>query len=189
MRHQVGATRPRGGTIATEDFARWYHSLVDDESRTNRSDRDRTALERWFRELYDTEGPVSKELAVERFLSPFVAVAKASVEAVLGDIERTTALRPTVVVDTPGDTLRIEYRSEDGSSGYQSPSMLAFDATEALAEVADYLQDFVMDDLHGAWPECFEHAVGAHAEIHDDAPVWWCRAGSHSIGGIGSLHS
>ena len=175
--------------IAADDFATWYRSLGDAESKDVRSERDRTAVESWFRELHDSEGPVPKGLVFARFRQVMLDLATTSVEKVLEDVERTTHIRPTVTVDAPDDTLRIEYHSnEDGSSGCTMPSLFAFDTAEALAEVADCLQEYVMEDLFGAWPTCSEHDLGGvHPEVRLGMAVWWCRTGDHSVASIGSL--
>jgi hypothetical protein len=55
-----------------------------------------------------------------------------------------------------------------------------------LAQVADELQDAVMDSLAAAWPVCPSHHFGAHARVADDHAVWWCNGSQgHVIAAIG----
>lgn len=173
--------------IASESFADWLRSLMGPEGESARSERDRVALEDWFGDVYDAEGPVSREAADARFAIRLDELARASAAKVLADVERTTVLRPLITIEVDGGTVRIEYRSSGGSGGYQTPSMSAIDPVEALAEVADYLQEFVTEDLGAVWPTCTEHDAGLHPEVRDDDAVWWCLVGQHLVGAVGSL--
>ena len=56
----------------------------------------------------------------------------------------------------------------------------------ALAEVADDLQDAIMETIWAVWPVCPEHSLGGHARVLDGQAVWWCRSG-HVIALVGQL--
>jgi hypothetical protein len=58
---------------------------------------------------------------------------------------------------------------------------------ELLVEVADFMQDQVIEDLHSPWPVCRVHDKGGYAQFVDRRPVWFCRFGSHTIAAIGQL--
>ena len=58
---------------------------------------------------------------------------------------------------------------------------------KVLVEVADFMQDQVIEDLHSPWPVCRLHDKGGHAQLVDRQPVWACRFGSHTIAAIGQL--
>jgi hypothetical protein len=60
------------------------------------------------------------------------------------------------------------------------------DALAALTAVADDAQGAIMESSWQAWPVCPQHALGTHAEVHDGAAVWWCKAdGGHVAAAIG----
>ena len=112
------------------------------------------------------------------------ALANEAVRAVLGDVHRTTSLRPDVVVDVWYETaIRIVI-----NDGWTTPSMFASERPEAFAEVADYFQDQLGSKL-GCWPVCDQHDLGLHGEVHDGVAVWWCRFGDHAVAPIGQLGS
>jgi hypothetical protein len=103
---------------------------------------------------------------------------------VVADLHRTTPHRPAVTVDIVDDfVVRIAI---DGS--FSTPSMSARVIPEAIAEVGEYFQEQLAQEI-GCWPECDEHAAGLHAEVHDAIAVWWCRAGRHVASFIGELGS
>lgn len=86
-----------------------------------RSECDRVALERLFRDLHVAEGPVSNEVAAARFAHRLDALARTSVARVLVDVERTTGLRPVITVSVDDGTVRIEYRSIGGALDSRRP--------------------------------------------------------------------
>lgn len=91
---------------------------------------------RWLRRLYDEEGPLEPEEAWSAFNAEQLRVARAAIDVVMTDLNRTSAIRPRVRVDLfDGTTVRIFL---DGS--FTTPSMSAIDETEALVEAADYFQ-------------------------------------------------
>jgi hypothetical protein len=53
--------------------------------------------------------------------------------------------------------------------------------------VADFVQDEVMEDLHGVWPQCRDHRVGLHPSLSAERAVWACRAGAHDVADVGKL--
>jgi hypothetical protein len=44
-----------------------------------------------------------------------------------------------------------------------------------LVEVADFMQDEVIENLHRPWPVCRVHDKGGCAQLVDRQPVWFCR--------------
>jgi hypothetical protein len=111
-----------------------------------------------------------------------VALGRANVEIVRGDIMRTTSQNPDIEVDSYMDGVRIAF-----NGGYTTPSVFADANPQALAETADYLQAQLTDDMGAVWPLCFVHEVGVHAEVHDGVAVWWCRVGDHLRAPVGEL--
>lgn len=62
------------------------------------------------------------------------------------------------------------------------------DAGVALAEIADAVQEIVMEPLWGVWPTCPEHRLGLHAALVKGTAVWQCAgAGTHTAAAIGEL--
>jgi hypothetical protein len=58
---------------------------------------------------------------------------------------------------------------------------------EVLVEVADFMQDEVIEDLHSPWPVWQIRNKGRYAQLVDRQPVWYGRFGSHTIAAIGQL--
>jgi hypothetical protein len=72
------------------------------------------------------------------------------------------------------------------NNGFTAPSMWERTEPEAIAEVADYVQEQLDQEL-GCWPICDAHDVGLHADARDGVAVWWCRLGEHAVAPIGEL--
>jgi len=117
-----------------------------------------------------------------RTLDDLVALAQQAADAVSADLHHT-------IPDPPEITVRPWMENGvciEVLNGYTAPSMWATTEPEAIAEVADYIQDQIAQTL-GAWPVCPKHGTGLHAEVQDGKAVWRCRFGNHSIAAIGAL--
>lgn len=140
------------------------------------------AFEEWLsRPTGEAEGPVTRDAAVTAGLEHQIVLANDAVTAVLADLERTTTYRPAMAVDRFEGAVRITV-----NGGYTTPSLWAVERAEAFAEVADYFQDQVGQDI-GCWPVCERHSLGLHGEVHNGLAVWWCRRFQHSVAPIGDL--
>jgi hypothetical protein len=148
---------------------------------------------RWLRRFFEVEGAVPREVVSRAFLNHQVGLAKEAAAAVLGDLHRTTAMRPTVVVDDyEGNGVRIHV-----NDGYTAPSMWESERPEAFVEVAEYFQDQLdladylqeFGDVQGCWPLCAEHGTGLRAEVRAGTAVWRCDSGGHSVAPVGGLGS
>jgi hypothetical protein len=141
--------------------------------------------QRWLRRVFETQGPVAKDVVTRAAMEHQLALANDAVTTVLADLHRTTDARPVVEVDSWMDSsIRI---SIDGGS--TAPSMWEIEQPEALAEVADYFQEQLDQDpiIGSIWPVCAEHDVGLRAEVRQRQAVWWCRLGDHVVATIGQL--
>lgn len=62
------------------------------------------------------------------------------------------------------------------------------DVDVALVEIADAVQDVVMEHIWGVWPTCPEHRLGLHAALVEGTAVWQCAGkGLHTAAAIGDL--
>jgi hypothetical protein len=110
--------------------------------------------------------------------------AREAVELVAADVGAGTRLPP------PSSGFRIE---EDGAirvaywGQFATMTLMGVTREELLVEVADFMQDEVIEDLHSPWPVCHIHDKGGYAQLVDRQPVWYCRFGSHTIAAIGAL--
>ena len=174
-RRTVESQNRRPMTGRPVDFERWCTEVALDAG---------PELKGWLRELFEREGPVSKEAAGSAYLLAQIDLAERCVSVVLRDLHRTSGKRPDVAVDDLEERVRI---TVDG--GYQTPSMMAapWDQTDALVEVADYLQGEVMGNEGPAWPVCPTHDLGLHPLVVADRAVWWCEPTSHEVAEIGTL--
>jgi hypothetical protein len=87
-----------------------------------------------------------------------------------------------------------EFRAEDNRAirvaywgQFATTTLMRLPREDVLAEVADYIQDQVTEDLHSPWPVCPVPDTGGYAQLVDRQPVWFCRFGSHTIAAIGQL--
>jgi hypothetical protein len=85
----------------------------------------------WLQHLFDSAGPVRRDVAVREALAHQLALAEAAVIAVVNDLERTTDLRPGISVATSTENgIRIVI-----NGGWTVPSMFAMAMPTAVAEV------------------------------------------------------
>ena len=113
-------------------------------------------------------------------------LAQESVRAVLADVYRTTGLRPWVLIEDSDGSLVIAYNGNSTSGDFDATANPA-----ALAQVADYLQEFVAEHVGSAgqatvWPVCPIHSRRMRADTDRDQGVWKCPSG-HVASMIGQL--
>jgi hypothetical protein len=167
------------------DFEAWYESIGPDvgDAWSERETRKRkSTLKAWLRDVYDTHGPAPKDVVAVAFVLDQINLATEKVAVVMPDIERTSGLRPVVEVDDYEGGVGISF-----NGSYTTPSVWAWVNPDALAEVADYLQEHVMDALNAVWPACPDHAFGLHAEVKMGEAAWWCAPGGHPVALVGQL--
>jgi hypothetical protein len=169
---------------ATDDFDSWVETLAIDLGTTRSGTTSDRFLATWLRRLYDQHGPVAFDRVEEAFVADQVQLTTRNVAVVLTDIERTTDLRPGIVVDRYHNGVRV---AVDGS--FTTPSVTEWANPEALADLAGYLQEHVAEALWRAWPVCPEHDMGLWPEVHGDAAVWWCRYRGHPAAPVGQLRT
>lgn len=64
---------------------------------------------------------------------------------------------------------------------------VGYDLNEAIGFVAGCVQDWVMDDIQRAWPQCPRHHHPADLHNLDAAPAWVCPADGQLIADVGRL--
>jgi hypothetical protein len=89
------------------------------------------------------------------------------VELLGADLRASTNLQPPP----------FEHRIDDGGvragywGRYATITVMAMTAPHVVAEVGDFMQGEIVEDLHAAWPVCAAHRHGAHAGIIDGQAV------------------
>ncbi len=115
-----------------------------------------------------------------------VAAAERALAPVLVDLERTCDIPASIWV-TSEDGYPQVWVSNGESYGCAS-SPIDQDPERAKAEMADYVQEQLMDiGVDHFWPSCVAHNRGLHAQVHDGSAMWFCRGGEHSVAEIGHL--
>jgi hypothetical protein len=137
----------------------------------------------WLRVLFDVEGPLDLKSVEIAFRLRQAELAVWAIGLARRDIERTTECRPeiTLVTFDEGDMTAAYNGSHEGVS------LMSVDPPWILTQVADKLQDGVVEDLRRGWPTCETHDSGAFAEVRDDQALWWCRKAGHPVAVIGEL--
>jgi hypothetical protein len=88
--------------------------------------------------------------------------------------------------DRDSGCARVEFRGGCGGPAIWPRS--GRDGNVALADIADAVQDIVMEHIWGVWPVCPEHGLGVHAALVEGTAVWQCAgAGTHTAAAIGDL--
>ena len=115
-----------------------------------------------------------------------LAHARVATELVGADIASST--------DMPAPSW--DYRIEEGGafrlahfSHFATSPVMGIDREDVIVEVADFMQDEVIEDLHSPWPVCPDHDTGTYAQVVEGKAAWYCRFGSHAVAAIGQLTS
>ena len=132
----------------------------------------------FLREIFDERGPVPPEDVELAQLERQIELARATVELVGGDLRASTNLQPPP----------FEYRIDDGGvrvaywGRYATSTIMAITVPHVVAEVADFMQEEIVEDLHAAWPVCPAHQLGAYSDLADGRAVWYSHADSGKAG-------
>jgi hypothetical protein len=141
------------------------------------------AAMQFLQEIFDQRGPLPAgdvELAQQERQ---IELARAAVELVGADIRASTNLQPPP----------FEYRIDDGGvrvaywGRYATSAISAMTVPHLVVEVADFMQEEIVEDRHAAWPVCPAHQLGTYSEIVDGRAVWYCRKHQHIVAAIGQL--
>lgn len=142
-------------------------------------------LRDWLSELYDREGPVGDARVRMAVRDRQFELATWACELVNSDVARTAGCfgraAPLILGYGVEELVEVEF---EGS--YQGAGLMGVDPAEVLYQVADKVQDQVMDNQR-PWPTCDPHDAGLHAELREGRAVWWCRRGDHLVAEVGQL--
>lgn len=160
----------------TITFDEWVATLGGDVS---------SEAKELLRQIFGDHGPVSPEHAQRLGREHQMALARVAVGLVGHDIAATT----------DQEAPPFEYREDEegvwlaywGQSA--TTPLSALTQPEMTVEVAAFMQDEVMADVHGVWPECPQHRTGLHPSRAAHQAVWLCRADGHILATIGALRS
>jgi hypothetical protein len=136
----------------------------------------------WFHALYLERGPLAPDKVLRMAQSELLSRAREAGTLVASDVGATLPQPADITAGVHFERVRVVVNDEIANGS----GIMSFDPTELLVEVADAVQEIIMDDSM-VWPECPQHNAGLHPELVDREAVWVCRAGRHTIGRIGRL--
>ncbi|GAA3790339.1 hypothetical protein GCM10022226_06590 [Sphaerisporangium flaviroseum] len=125
--------------------------------------------------IFHEHGPVGTDEAAEILLDAMGRAVEALVTVSKDMSPHTRAMaRITVGLDSGFPYLKYV-------DGWRHGDDLVFDSGDAgtLAQVADTVQEFLMEREHHVWPVCTAHHVGLHSQISGADAVWYCKTGGH----------
>lgn len=136
-----------------------------------------------LRRIFDQHGPVSSR-HVERIGQDYQAgLAREAVKSLGRDIAATT----------DEEAPPFECRYEEGAvrvafwGRYATMTVTGLTQQDVTVEVAGFMQEEVMRDLHRTWPGCPDHRAGLHLSLGSDRAEWRCRTGGHVVAAVGDL--
>jgi hypothetical protein len=141
-------------------------------------------------EVFRDRGPISSAAFEQAYNERQLLLAGHAVALVEADIERAAELdvlpfdvgiRP-ISIDDDYELLVVSYRGN-----FQTPVMFSLRHPESTVEVADNMQDHIVEEIHAAWPVCPIHDRGLYAQVDQGDAVWYCRSGGHAVSKIGEL--
>jgi hypothetical protein len=136
----------------------------------------------WFHALYVERGPLAPDKVLRMAENELLNRAREAGALVAADVSDTLAQPADITAGVHFDRVRVVVNDEIANGA----GIMSFDPTDLLVEVADAVQEIIMDDSM-VWPECARHNAGLHPELVDGEAVWVCRAGRHTVGRIGRL--
>jgi hypothetical protein len=146
------------------------------------------AFERWQRDLELSEHPRSLAEA-ER------AVLREAVAPVLRDLAATGTSMPVIREEAheEGDGLVCAWLEGVGGTGQGIRVAPYYPPAERLADLADQVQEWVIEELHATgespvWPPCPRHPNHPlQSEVRDEMAVWICPRSGQVVSAIGAL--
>jgi len=137
----------------------------------------------WLHLVFVQNGPVSSD---ELYLMAELAtleIADAACERVSKDVLSSTGTSISVQIVEDDDVCRVEIDGQLASgTGVRSVGL-----EYLTVDVADAVQEHLMEQLWRPWPECTRHRRGVHPEMAAGSAIWICQAGKHSVSRIGEL--
>ena len=136
----------------------------------------------WLHALYLRRGPLPPEDVQRTAEVELRTRAQQAGTVVAADVMSTLGRLADITAGVHFDRVRVVVDGEIANGS----GLMSFGPTELLVEVADAVQEIIMDDST-VWPECPQHDAGLHPELVDEGAVWVCRAGGHTVARIGHL--
>ena len=131
----------------------------------------------WLHQVFTTQGAVRGPDLRRLASAAQREAAETASRRVAADVARTTGHTVAIGVVVRGHNMRIACDGEfsnDDSGGFFS-----IGEEEAACEVADTVQDILLERLWKVWPTCTRHDAGLHPDFIDGGAVWLCRPGRH----------
>lgn len=130
----------------------------------------------WVHCVYRDRGPISAVSFRRLVIDKRMAVCRAALRAFLGTLEhehrepfRTVAAIAEVV-------------NNDNRSVYLlGAELFALSFESAVTEIAEIIQDEIIERGREVWPVCGQHHTGLHARLAGRRSVWWCQSGNHDV--------
>jgi hypothetical protein len=166
----------------SSDFDQWF-SITSPKDELDPGGYYPASWTRFFHEMFDRHGPLTREEFDVEWHRRRIELARDGVARALPDVLTTTALKPSIEVRWDPEFELIIAVDE----GYQTPVMESMYAPEATCEVAEYIRDWVVEELWNVWPLCHDHNYGLYVESHDGDAVWYCRTAEHVVAPVGRL--
>jgi len=137
----------------------------------------------WMHGVFVQNGPVSSDDLHLMAALAISEVAEAACERVSRDVLSST-----------GSSIIVKIVDSDGVSRVQIDGQLASGTGVRSArlehltvDVADAVQEHLIEHLWRPWPECVRHRHGVHPEVRDGKASWVCRVGDHAVAEIGQF--
>jgi hypothetical protein len=170
-----------------DGFAAWMATLAGEPDPLDHSGALSVGLVDFTRSIFRERGAISPSEFEQAYNDRQLELARQAVDMVEADVRRTAGIgemRFDVGLKEIDDDVNLVI-SYGGS--FQTPVMFSLRHPESTVEVADNLQDHVVELLHRAWPVCGAHDRGLYAQVDGSDAVWYCRSGNHRVSRIGEL--
>ena len=163
---------------APEDEETWLQNLIDKEA----TDPTDPAWLHWLHDLFLSRGALPTDRVVMLAEAALLNRAREAGEFVAADVSATTEQVAEITAGVHDEAVRVVVNGQVANG----VGIMSFDPMELLVEVADAVQEIIMDDSW-VWPECPQHDAGLHPELVEGQAMWGCRVGGHTVARIGQL--
>lgn len=134
----------------------------------------------WLYELFISQGAVAGSELKTLARTAQLEVAATACRRVESDVKETTGEAVTVAVVRDEDYAGLLRITCDGEkSVHDSSGFFSIGLEEATCEIADTVQDILLERSWKVWPTCTQHDAGLHPDFIDGGAVWLCRSGRH----------
>jgi hypothetical protein len=131
----------------------------------------------WFKRIYDELGPISEE----RLRALFDEACDRSTRIALDILTREVQVHGLEMVEAQIEVRSGRFMAEGRDHYFLDREVNCWIIEDAVQEIGELVQDYIMEREFRTWPVCGEHGFGLHLDEVQGQVVWRCRPQDHVV--------